>query len=502
MKTLAKRFTLVCILAMFILGSISSENFVEVLPVKAQDSNDNVYLSLLSHNQAQTAEQTVYLPIAMRGSPWFNVFGVESTVKMLAGSPLLQKMQQLGNGWARVATFRVSWADLQPNEGDPIDWTKLAELDSELRALKDIQVKPVVLVQTSPRWATVIPSTCGPIRADKFNAFASFMTELVERYKKPEFNVHDWEIGNEIDVDPALVAVDNGFGCWGDIADPNYGGAHYGEMLKVITPAMRAEDPWVRVWIGGLLLNSPESAVGQGRPEWFLKGILAAGAADYFDVVPYHSYPSYLNRNVDHELEALPAWKSWGGALVGKARFLRSLMLEYGVSKSIVLNEGGLGCYENTNYCPPNTAEVPAGFYDAQANFLARGYVRLLNQKVDGVLWYTFNGPAWRYTGLLNGSTPTLTFYAYQHLIKRLESYQTVTPVDYGIGLEAYRFLVENQFVDVVFALQDQQSTVAIPQSKFVAAYTRDGAVISPASSSTNYLVDVGFTPVYILRKP
>ena len=42
-----------------------------------------------------------------------------------------------------------------------------------------------------------------------------------------------------------------------------------------------------------------------------------------------------------------------------------------------------------------------------------------------------------------------------------------------------------------------------VPQGNFVAAYQRDGVQITPLLDiSGNYLVPVGFSPVYIIRKP
>ena len=65
------------------------------------------------------------------------------------------------------------------------------------------------------------------------------MQQVAARYSKPEFNVHDWEIGNEPDMDPDFVPLDNGFGCWGDAQDPYYGGRQYGTMLQYVTPSIR-----------------------------------------------------------------------------------------------------------------------------------------------------------------------------------------------------------------------------------------------------------------------
>jgi len=49
------------------------------------------------------------------------------------------------------------------------------------------------------------------------------MSELVTRYSKPPFNIKYWEIGNEPDIDPSLIAPTEPFGCWGDQNDEFYG---------------------------------------------------------------------------------------------------------------------------------------------------------------------------------------------------------------------------------------------------------------------------------------
>ena len=205
-----------------------------------------------------------------------------------------------------------------------------AAFDDELRALKAGGFSPVVIVDDYPAWVTdhTVRSdgqatSCGPIREDKLGAFVGFMQALVARYKTPEFNVHNWELGNEPDIDPNIVEVNNIFGCWGDITDTEYyGGQRYGEMIKVVTPAIKAIDPGARIWMGGLLLDNPNSdpARGFGRPELFFKGVLQAGAAPYIDVVPYHSYVAYSNQpEVDHENGiTTSSWYSLGGAVVGK----------------------------------------------------------------------------------------------------------------------------------------------------------------------------------------
>jgi hypothetical protein len=106
-------------------------------------------------------------------------------------------------------------------------------------ALKAAGITPVVIVSDSPYWATVIPTSCAAIKEEKFPAFENFMRAVVARYMQPQFNVHNWEIGNEPDVDPIFVNQDSVFGCWGNVQDEYYGGEQYGKMLSVVGPASR-----------------------------------------------------------------------------------------------------------------------------------------------------------------------------------------------------------------------------------------------------------------------
>ncbi len=173
--------------------------------------------SLLTENH----QTTVYLPMVLQKDPWISPFGVQPK-KLLTSGNLLNRLQDLGVGWVRLQDLRIRWRVLQPEENAPIRWHLLEPFENELRALRERRITPVVVIYDSPRWATIHPTSCGAVRADKFSQFAAFVSAVVERYKAPEFNVHHWELGNEPDVDPRLVRQDNGFGCWGDIDDPFY----------------------------------------------------------------------------------------------------------------------------------------------------------------------------------------------------------------------------------------------------------------------------------------
>ncbi|MBA3530525.1 MAG: hypothetical protein H0T73_01200 [Ardenticatenales bacterium] len=445
----------------------------------------------------------IYLPIVRDNHPWASPFGVEVNAGRLAVPSIKERAIQLGASWHRV-NGGVSWKAVQPAEGDPYNWTALLRLDRDIQAAQLANMTPIVIVDDYPHWATLnIPyaTSCGPLRADYFDEYAAFLTALVERYKQPPYNVHYWELGNEVDIDPSLVAPNSIFGCWGNINDPYYGGEHYGEMLKAVVPAIRQADPDAKILIGGLLLHTHQSTdLTYGTPEHFFEGVLRSGAAPYFDIVAYHGYPSYGNVQVDYDL-IHPVWAPLGGIVVGKARFLQDVMDRYGIDKPLFLNESGLLCTPPFVECEP----PPHHFFEAQADHIVRSFTRGLGNGVDQVTWYTLNGPGWRSGGLLDDAQePKLVYTAYQQLIK--QTYGAAIPpmyMNHGVDrVEGYRFNRRTFVVDVLWSRDSTSRLVNVPSTQFLAAYTRDGQPITPVTVDCNVQISVGFSPVYVQLRP
>jgi hypothetical protein len=293
------------------------------------------------------------------------------------------------------------------------------------------------------------------------------------------------------------------------VSNANYGGQVYGEMLKIVTPAVKTEDPLAQVWVGGLLLNSPNTTTpGHGRPELFLRGILEAGVGtdySYFDVVPYHTYTIYNGEPYDFDNGQVSSpWygNTWGGAIKGKAKFLREIMSPYGVQKPLFVDEISLTCPEEFF---PSLCNPPVDtFWQMQASHLVRVYVRGLSTGIIGFPWYTLDGPGWRNGGLLDDNgDPRPSYTAYQVLTQQLINADYLTPVDYGTGLEAYAFQVGTQQVHVVWSKVDSLDlTILVPASNFIEARTRDGTLIAPLPVNENIQISVGFSPVYVIRRP
>jgi hypothetical protein len=454
-------------------------------------------------------QNTVYMPTMFKYYPLNLPFGVESTTILSQRTKIFSSTVALQPTWVRL-NGRVSWRSLQLEEGGPIQWDLLVEFEGELRLLRAAGITPIVIVNDFPRWATDDtvrkdgqPTSCGRLLDDKVDEFASFMVQLVNRYKTPEFGVQNWEIGNEPDVDPDYVPPDNVFGCWGDTSAPYYGGEIYGRMIIHVGAAIKAADPAAKVWIGGLLLGFPSPGPNdEGHQEKFFEGILRSGAAPYFDVVPYHWYPSYAEQKVlDFDLFDT-RWSSWGGGTVGKARFLRQVMQEYGVSKPVFLNETAFGCpydWAYVDWCqPPSVA-----FFDLQASYVVRAATRAYNAGITGYIWYPINGPALRWWGLLDGTqSPKPVYQAYQLMINHYHNSRLVGPVSYGEGIEAYTFDHGSERLDVLWSIADQTITVTVPITDWIGASGRDGEVITPTVSGTNFMLPVGFSPVYLELQP
>jgi hypothetical protein len=178
-------------------------------------------------------------------------------------------------------------------------------------------------------------------------------------------------------------------------------------------------------------------------------------------------------------------------------------MARYGVSKPLWLNETSLGCPEFYAHCLPPTAS----FYQAQADFVPRMIARSLSAGAGQIIWYTLNSNGWRYSSLLDpDAVPRPSFTAYQALIAQVGlTPLPAEPVTYDPYVEGYRFHTSaTTVVDVLWTMAPGWSpvTVTLPQSSFIRAVRQDGSPLSPTISDGNARLSVGFSAIYIHRRP
>ena len=394
------------------------------------------------------------------------------------------------------------WHDVEPSEGER-QWEIAAELEDKLINASSSGLSTILIIRGTPEWAQMIPgSFCGPIKQEKLDAFADFLSEAVKRYSIPPYNVKYWELGNEPDVDPNLVPFTSVFGCWGDQNDPLYGGGYYAEMLKLVSPAIKSADPEANVLIGGLLLDCDPTQPPEGKdckPGNFLEGILSNGGGDYFDAVSFHGYAPYFGPTSgipnglffdDHH----PSWEHRGGVVIGKVDFLREVLAKYNFEKPIFHTEGSLLCTEqNPTDCDPPGED----FYDSQADYVIRMYVRNWVNGVSGTIWYQFEGPGWRHGGLLDeNQNPKPAYDALKFLMTELSDAEYSGGLAQFDALEGYEFTTPEKRIWVLWSPDEIDAQIRLPEN-VISVFDKFGNDITPDG------VDISVNnPIYIELRP
>ena len=236
---------------------------------------------------ADSNSKQSHLPIITQNyvyQPLHSIFGAQMNGVIDESQGLSQAVNG-GVYWVRFDAF--DWHRIEPVQTVPstFHWKNVAE-DSLVRAAQN-GLNVIAVVKYTPGWAQKYPgSACGPIKNTAFAEFAEFLTEAVNRYKAPPYNIKYWELGNEPDT--PILYTKNVFGCWGEVGDPYFGGEFYAQMLKAAYPAIKAADPQAQVLIGGLMLDNPDGKT-KNAPR-FLEGILRGGGGPFFDAVSFHSY--------------------------------------------------------------------------------------------------------------------------------------------------------------------------------------------------------------------
>ena len=393
------------------------------------------------------------------------------------------------------------WQKVEPEEGDR-QWDAVADLEVKLSGASANGLSTILIVRGTPTWAQKVPgSGCGPITQEKLESFASFMVDAVNRFGGPPYNVKYWELGNEPDVDPSLVGPNSVFGCWGDNYDPYYGGGYYAEMLKVAYPAIKATDPEAKVLIGGLLLdcdptNPPEGLVC--LPGNFLEGILINGGGDFFDYVSFHGYipytgPAFGGGGLHYE-QHLPNWEHRGGGVTGKIDFIQEMLAKYNLDMPIIHTEGSLICPEwNTSQCNP---PVDA-FYEAQADYVVRLYVQNWADDLFGTIWYQFEGPGWRFGGLLDeDQNPRLSFEALSFLTMELTEVNYIGEVTQYESLVGYKFSNPDKQIWIIWSPDELETQIQLPEN-LSAVFNNYGEDITPPGMDITVS-----SPIYVEINP
>jgi hypothetical protein len=348
-------------------------------------------LSLLVASSAQLTPQGVNA-VGTASGTYFGAYGGSENAQLTA---LLQK-----EGVQAVRMY-IEWALLEPDISYNLlpglsSTEALANYDSRLANLKAAGIKPILMVGRAPSWAA--PRERGPLYAQHYTSYVKFLQKIVSRWASPTYNAHHWELWPEPDfgdVIPAGVNVSETRRAWGD------NGADYATMLKAAYPPVKAIDPTATVILGanahdwfrtnGAKPGDNRSSPGfnQGGPfvYHFLDDVLDAGGGCCFDWMGFNSYVTFATG-----WEQEQNYTAWDVA--AKAKHIQGRMAAKGVSKPLIVMEGGMWscCTTGAGFTfyvkPDRTLGDFTPDENTQASYMARLYIRGLSVDLKGIFWW------------------------------------------------------------------------------------------------------------------
>ena len=367
---------------------------------------------------------------------------------------LVQALEESGTCGTRL---RIDWALIQPDPPPAAyDWESFHDEKLSLVAAAGVQV--LAHVDNVPDWAG--DSAHGPIDPSRLDEFAQFLSDLVQRYQEPPYNIHHWELFNEPDQ---TVPAGSEFG-WG------LNGDEYAEMLAWAYPAIKSADPEAIVLMGGLahdrFFNPDPEYPENGGPfyRYFPDEVMTAGGGEYLDALNFHYFPDFYREwerwdpNSEERLAGwLPAatcgnvydgqgatYQAGGIDLIAKTTHYRNRLLTcYGVEKPIWVTEVGEHGYRDD---PESLIQ--------QARYVIQGHARGLAAGAANITWFVLVSPPYdpHQQGLLyeHDWSPKPAYHAYQALTSELMTYRYERTLE-AAGVEGYVFRDR----------QGQQKTVA-----------------------------------------
>lgn len=426
---------------------------------------------------------TTYLPV-VTSDPQRTIFGVQ--MESVSPGKGLEEMAQAKNSWTRRDFL---WRVVEPVEGER-NWSAVKYFEDELVTATQNGITMIPIFLDTPDWAMAKDNCRGIVKPEKLPALASFLYDFVERYSGYPYNVKYIEMWNEPDVD-------NFLGCWGDASDLlYYGGQPYGEMLKMIYPAVKSANPNMQVLVGGLLLDCDPALTFENKtciPAYFLKGILESGAGNAFDGIAFHTsdyYEGELGKFSHPNFGS--AWNTNGPTSTAKAKFLRGQLAEYNVTgKYLIVTEAGIKCGAG-EIC----ADSAYGFEETKAYYLVQDGAGALVNGYRANIWYSVYGD--RYSGLLDANNqPYPAYYTFTYLRNKLVNHVYVREITAYPGVMGYEFEsltgIKTWVMWSLDGLTHQISLSKAPSSIDKISAGGTALALSPVMN-----IEVGLAPVFI----
>lgn len=410
-------------------------------------------------NLQKTATQTVQIPLVMRN--WSATATSAATVVLGTEFAPFQEEDEVryaevvGHDLPRVRSAgftsirtHIYWREIEPTntEPDSFNWTRY---DERLQDYGEYGLDPIVGIVAYPSWAT--PFACGGgLFPGLEPEWREFVRAAAEHYSRPPFNVHIWEIGNEVDGETEVDLEEDTErppemggneptwpfgGCWGDIAP------QYVDFLRIAYEEIKAVNPDATVMLGGLAYTEFD--------HWFIESFfddfLTAGGGAYTDVVGFHWFK--------------PFQTNWPTA-AAKARELQSIMADHNIdNKPMWLTEA---------YMPDRMGDRDTR--QERYTFITQDIPRTLGSgEIDRLYWYGFSDWPAGWSDIDRGLVtldhqPKPGLKVFEIMAEFVGG--APSPADLP-GVEAYRFRRPQEGEEnwVVWSKTDEAHTISLPVS-------------------------------------
>lgn len=178
----------------------------------------------------------------------------------------LDQTQQLGLSWVKVP---IRWADIETEPGNP-DWETL---DAIFQATSARNLNVLVTVTAAPNWARSVTAAGFDGPPDNVEAYASFVSQLLQRYRGA---IHAVEVWSEMNRGEEWYAA-------GGLSS-----ASYMALLVPAAQAIHAVDPGVIVISGGLNPTGIDDGIMAIDDFRYMQELIGAGLLDVVDCVGVH----------------------------------------------------------------------------------------------------------------------------------------------------------------------------------------------------------------------
>jgi Cellulase (glycosyl hydrolase family 5) len=291
-----------------------------------------------------------------------------------------ERMQAGGIGTLRIP---VIWRDVEPNQDDSYDWTKL---DHNIAFAAHVGVQVMPFLYSSPKWAVDGCSTATkcqsvpPLNSQKaIEAWQDFLKDFVERYG---VNGSFWTDTSD-GYDPPFAPVTQ-YQIWNEPSSPTYwkkpNAAKYGQLVKLSSDLITSLDPDAKILLAGLF-GTPQGDAASKNVMWkYLARFYSGASSEDFDAVALHPYAPNIK------------------GLQFQLRKARKILDKHGdQEKEILVSEIGWGSAK-----PHDDKPLIKG-KKGQARLLKQSYNFLLNNRskynIGSIIWYAWADPGHKIVG-------------------------------------------------------------------------------------------------------